>query len=39
MKESKPLPKLLQWPWCVIVYGVLAGTAWGALYYFLRPFI
>ena len=23
MKESKPLPKLLQWPWCVIVYGVL----------------
>ena len=31
--------KMFQIAGPVIVYGVLASTAWGALYYFLRPFI
>ena len=31
--------KMFQIAGPVIVYGVLASTAWGALYYFLRPFV
>ena len=31
--------KMFQIAGPVIVYGVLTSTAWGALYYFLRPFI
>ena len=31
--------KMFQIAGPVIVYGVLASTAWGALYYILRPFV